>query len=57
MTKEIIELRLDWCKLLAYKDGTFGGWIAENWIGYIKICKWIYGSLYLLINDEEYVIM
>ena len=39
MTRQIIELRLDWCKLLAYKEETFGGWIAEDWIAYLRIYK------------------
>ena len=39
MTREIIDLRLDWCKLMAYNEGSFGGWIAENWIAYLRISK------------------
>ena len=54
MTKEIEELRLDWCKLMSYKEGSFGGWIAENWIAYLRIVKWVYGSLDILIDDKEY---
>ena len=49
------ELRLDWCKLMAYKEGTFGGQIAENWIAYLRICKWIYGSIYVIMDDKEYI--
>ena len=54
MTSEIEDLRLDWCKLMSYKEGSFGGWIAENWIAFIRLSKWIYGSLDTLIDDTVY---
>ena len=54
ITKEIEDLRLDWCKLMSYKEGSFGGWIAENWIAYLRISKWVYGILDILIDDKEY---
>ena len=38
-TEEITNMRLDWCRLLPYKNGKFGAWVAENWIAYIRICK------------------
>ena len=55
ITKEIEDMKLDWCKVLSYKEGTFGAWVAENWLGYIKICKWVYGSLDTVAEDARYV--
>ena len=54
MISEIIKLNLHWCKLMSYKEGSFGGWIAENWIAYLRISKWVYGTLDVLIDDETY---
>ena len=55
ITQEITNMRLDWCKLLPYKNGKFGAWVAENWIAYLRICKWIYSSIYIITEDEKYV--
>ena len=55
ITSEIVDMKLDWCKVLLYKEGTFGAWVAENWLGYIKICKWVYGSLDTVAEDARYV--
>ena len=55
ITSEIVDMKLDWCKVLLYKEGTFGAWVAENWLGYIKICKWVYGSLDTIAEDARYV--
>ena len=55
LTDEITNMRLSWCKLLPYKNGTFGAWVAENWIAYLRICKWIYSSIHIITDDEKYV--
>ena len=39
ITSTLINLRLNWCKLLPYNKGTFGGWVAKNWIAYLRVCK------------------
>ena len=52
---EIVDMKLDWCKVLLYKESTFGAWVTENWMGYINICKWVYGSLDTVIEDTRYV--
>ena len=39
LMEKIIPLKLSWCKILPYKEGTFGGWIAENWIAFMRITK------------------
>ena len=54
ITSEIVDMKLDWCKVLLYKEETFGAWVAENWLGYIKICKWVYGSLDTIAEDARY---
>ena len=41
LMEKIIELKLSWCKILPYKEGTFGGWIPENWIALMRITKWL----------------
>ena len=41
LMEKIIELKLSWCKILPYKEGTFGGWIAENWIAFMRITKMV----------------
>ena len=54
ISSTLISLKLSWCKLLPYNKGTFGGWVAENWIAYLRICKWIYGQLDVLKSDPLY---
>jgi len=54
ITSTLINLRLSWCKLLPYNKGTFGGWVAENWIAYLRVCKWIYGQVDTLKSDPLY---
>ena len=54
ITDSIIELKLNWCKLLPYNKGTFGGWVVENWIAYLRICKWIYSQIQCLKTDSLY---
>ena len=29
--------------------------MAENWIAYLRICKWIYSSIHIITDDEKYV--
>ena len=54
ITSEIVDIKLDWCKVLLYKEGTFGAWVAENWLGYIKIYKWMYILLDTIAEDARY---
>ena len=51
---KIIELKLSWCKILPYKEGTFGGWIAENWIAFMRITKWLTSEIHFIAGNTEY---
>ena len=52
---KVIKLKLSWCKLLNYKEGTFGGWIAENWIAFLRITKWISARVPDIAKNVNYV--
>ena len=55
LTKQITPLNVSWCKLLAYKEGTFGGWIAENWIACMRIVKWVLAGIPVIAANVKYV--
>ena len=38
-------LQLDWCKVLPYSSGKFGGWVSENYLALVRIFKWIYAPI------------
>ena len=43
----VSSLNLEWLKVLPYnKNGDYGSYLSENYMGLARICKWIY----LLIN-------
>ena len=52
---KVINLKLSWCKLMPYKEGTFGGWIAENWIAFVRIIKWINPLIARIAKNQTYV--
>ena len=55
LMEKLISLKISWCKLLPYKEGTFGGWIAENWISFMRISKWLMSEIPTIAGNLEYV--
>ena len=42
--KHIVDMGLDWCKLLVAASG----WVSENYIAFARICKWFYYPIIVL---------
>ena len=54
MTNEITCFNISWCKLLSYNNGTFGGWVAKNWILCVRVSKWVYCNIDSVPEDPPY---
>ena len=52
--QKIQVLNLDWCKLVPYNGGRFGGWMAENYLAMARINCWFYSMLHTLPKDKAY---
>ena len=50
----IKKFNLDWCKTIGYSGGKLGGWVSENYMGFIRIASWFYMELEILAPDETY---
>ena len=51
-------LRLDWCKIVRFDEGTFGGWVSENYVGLMKISLWVFSTfqeLPSMINGQYHL--
>jgi hypothetical protein len=51
---------VEWCKILNYPQGPtdkFGGWVAENFLGFIRISKWFYSLLQQLKEKKDLSIL
>jgi hypothetical protein len=47
---------LEWCKILQYpynSSDKFGGWVAENFLGFVRISNWFYSLLHELKKTRE----
>ena len=49
-----VSCKLSWCKLLLYKEGTFGGWIAENWIAFMRVTNWVTARVNDIAKNVNY---
>ena len=50
----ITDMKLDWCKLLPVETDKFGSWVSENWMGFGRICKWIYSNIEYIAPDFHF---
>lgn len=39
------DLNIEWCRVLPFKEGAFGGWVSENHSGLTQVIKWFYSDL------------
>jgi hypothetical protein len=54
-TLEMIKiLQLDWCKVHGYREGTLGGWVSDQHLGWVRVSKWFYGNLAELVVDPGF---
>ena len=54
--ENITKYTLDWCKVLKYPNTSsdkFGGWVAENFLGFVRLSPWFYTLLHLLREPKE----
>ena len=52
---QLKKYNIEWCKVLNYPLGPtdkFGGWVAENFLGFLRISNWFY-SLLLHLKEKK----
>ena len=47
------KLNLNWCKVLPYPSGRFGGWVSENYLALARLLPWFYAPLDEIAGDPE----
>ena len=52
--QNIQDLNLDWCKVIPYNGGKFGGWMAENFLGMSRINAWFYSTINTFAIEKKY---
>ena len=52
--ESIQKLGLSWCKCIAYKSGTLGGWVSENYLALARLLPWFYGSIDTIAEDQQF---
>lgn len=45
--------KLEWCKIQAYKQGTFGGYVSEDFLGLSRVSLWFYSMIFQL-QEKKY---
>ena len=53
--EDIAALKLMWCKAVPHKQGSFGGWVSENYVALGKLIKWFYSDITEIVETEEWV--
>ena len=48
------ELNLNWCKILPYSSGKFGGWVSENFLALSRLLRWFYSPIEKIPEAPEY---
>jgi len=47
------ELKLDWLPVLEFRNGTFGGWVSENFVAFSRIATWFFQEIPDLASNKE----
>ena len=53
-TQKVGKLGLSWLKVQPYKGKKLGGWVSENYLGFLRVMPWMYGALSEIANDPPY---
>ena len=48
-------LNLSWLNILSYEGGKLGGWVSENYVGFLRVYKWVYSMLDTVADDVKYI--
>ena len=51
--RTLVKFKLPWLKLLLYKGDKLGGWVSENYVSFLRVCKWFYAILDDLPPDDD----
>lgn len=49
----LVKFKLPWLKLLLYKGDKLGGWVSENYVSFVRVCRWFYIILEDLPPDDD----
>ena len=47
------ELKLDWLPYQEFKDGSYTGWVSENYLAFSRIMKWFFQEIRELVRDSD----
>ena len=48
-------IRVEWCKVLAFSNTKFGGWVSENYLGFSRLMLWFYSLLRYVPSPVTYI--
>ena len=46
------DVKLDWMKIEDFREGKFGGWVAENFNGFSKIFLWFFQDIRSMLRVQ-----
>jgi len=52
LNKLLEELKLDWLKIEDFREGKFGGWVSENFVGFSRIILWFFQDIGSLLRQD-----
>jgi hypothetical protein len=50
-TKPVAEINIQWCKIITYGSGKFGGHVSENYLAMVRISLWFYRTLSSYVRE------
>lgn len=53
-SSKLEKLRLSWLKVQSYQGDKLGGWVSENYLGFMRVLPWMYSKLPDLVDDPPY---
>jgi hypothetical protein len=46
------DVRLEWLKVQDFREGKFGGWVAENFVAFSRIVLWFFQDVSSLLRED-----
>lgn len=49
----LVKIKVPWLQILPYKGDKLGGWVSENYVSFVRVCRWFYLILADLPPDDD----
>ena len=46
---------LTWCAVCTIDEGTYGGWVSENFVAFTRLLPWYFSIIHYLPENTRYV--